>query len=129
MQFEGTIAVFWVEQDCLPKALEGLKMHFLQLLVFDLTSKTINGFSFSTGVHDDTTADRFHLFCSNLNMKKKQLTKFQTVPSTVTSRVTSRKKSLHQDAADRSKIQDFSCCNCLDLNIPGASVSLLIKWE
>lgn len=54
MQSEVTIAVFWVEQDSLPKALEGLKMHFLLLLVFYLKRKTINGFSFSND--DDTTA-------------------------------------------------------------------------
>lgn len=38
--------------------------------------------------------DRFHRLCSNLNMKKKQLTRFPTVPSTVTSRVTRGKNSL-----------------------------------
>lgn len=38
-------------------------------------------------------------------------------------------QSLCQDPANRIKIQDFSFCSCLDLNTPGASVSLLIKWE
>lgn len=47
MKIEGTIAVFWVEQDSLPKALEGVKRHFLLLLVFDLKKKTINVYSFT----------------------------------------------------------------------------------
>lgn len=98
------------------------------MLVFDLKSKTINGFSFSNGVHDDTTAGQISPILQQSKHEKKQLTRLQTLPSTVTSQVT-RRKSLHQDAANRSKIQDFSCCSCLDLNTPGASVSLLIKWE
>lgn len=56
MQIEGTIAVFWVEQDSLPNALEGVKRHFLLLLGFDLKRKSINVFSFSKGVCDDNTA-------------------------------------------------------------------------
>lgn len=56
MQIEGTIAVFWVEQDSLPKTLEVLKMHFLPMQVFDLKRKTINVFSFSKGACDGTTA-------------------------------------------------------------------------
>lgn len=56
MQIEGTIAVFWVEQDSLPKTSEVLKMHFLPMQVFDLKRKTINVFSFSKGVCDGTTA-------------------------------------------------------------------------
>lgn len=37
--------------------------------------------------------------------------------------------SLHHDVANRIKVQDFSFCGFLGLNTPGASVSLLIKWE
>lgn len=38
-------------------------------------------------------------------------------------------QSLHQDLSKRIKNPEFSFCSYLDLNIPGASVSLLIKWE
>lgn len=88
------LAVFWVEQDSLPKALEGLKMHFLLLLGFDLKRKTINGFSFSKGVCDDTIAGQMSPILQQSKYEKKQLTRFQTVPSTVTSHLTRRKNSL-----------------------------------
>lgn len=127
MQIEGTIAVFWVEQDSLPKTLKVLKMRVLLMQVFDLKRKTNSGFSFDKSVMA-LQLDRCHLF-GNLNVKK--------ATDQVSNRVQhghhpcnkEEEQSLRQDVANRIKIQDFSFCNCLDLNTPGASVSQLIKWE
>lgn len=74
--------------------------------------------------------DRCHQFCSNLNMKKNQTT--DQVPNSAQhghQPSNKEEQSLHQDLSKRIKIPEFSFCSYLDLNIPSASVSLLIKWE
>lgn len=73
--------------------------------------------------------DRCHLFCSNLNMKKSNSQVSNSAQQGHQPRNKEEEQSLHHDAANRIKIQDFSFCSFLDLNIPGASVSLLIIWE